>query len=241
MCLSLQVDPSLARSLQYILDTDLDAEADLHDYRFEYTFPPTLSWPHAEPQVVELVPGGGAKRVTNANKANYAHLLIQCVMESGPHSGFDKLREGFRTIIPARMLRSFGPEELQRLLEGSMKFNVDDFQQHCAYEEPHMNHSPVAEWFWRAVRTELSPEQHAALLQFWSGSDRPPSLGYERPTADDSSSHFRLEIMSGSSDQLPTAAACTRLLRLPRYRSYEALKEKLLIAITHGAVGYHES
>lgn len=91
--------------------------------------------------------------------------------------------------------------------------------------------------FWQAAES-FDEEQKRALLQFWSGCDGVPPGGFG---AVEPPFHIvAVDRMYDSKDRtarLPAAHTCFRQLDLPRYRSAEEAREKLLIAITTGS-GY---
>jgi E3 ubiquitin-protein ligase NEDD4 len=81
----------------------------------------------------------------------------------------------------------------------------------------------------KAVRTWDS-EQKARLLQFVTGTSRIPVNGFKDLQGSDGPRHFTVE-KSGDPEQLPKSHTCFNRLDLPPYRSYEALVQKLSIAV----------
>jgi len=51
-------------------------------------------------------------------------------------------------------------------------------KQHMTYQGGLTVESPEVQWFWRLVEN-MTPEQHKALLRFWSGSPIPPVHGFD--------------------------------------------------------------
>ena len=72
-------------------------------------------------------------------------------------------------------------------------------------------------------------EERAALLQFATGSPRPPALGFAQLSGYAGKIHpFALQCVPGADQgRLPSATTCFNTLRLPEYASKEVLAEKL--------------
>jgi hypothetical protein len=88
------------------------------------------------------------------------------------------------------------------------------------------------------VVAELDDTLQRALLQFWSGSDGMPAEGFgSLEPAFHIVAVDRLYDKADKTARLPAAHTCFRQLDLPRYRSLEELREKIITAITVGQVG----
>jgi E3 ubiquitin-protein ligase HUWE1 len=102
------------------------------------------------------------------------------------------------------------------------------------YEDGYSGKEDQIVWLWQALDT-LDDSQLRALLQFWSGSDGMPAEGFGNI---DPAFHIvavdRMYDRCDRTARLPAAHTCFRQLDLPRYRSYDELREKLLTAITMG-------
>eukprot|EP00742_Colponemidia_sp_Colp-10_P012729 GILJ01014329.1.p1 GENE.GILJ01014329.1~~GILJ01014329.1.p1 ORF type:complete len:1227 (+),score=199.90 GILJ01014329.1:210-3683(+) len=80
--------------------------------------------------------------------------------------------------------------------------------------------------FWYVVEHEFTPTQQRSLLQFATSMRRAPLLGFSHMTP-----KFNLMLVGGSVDQLPTAATCFCMMKMPCYPNRTVMKEKLLMAI----------
>ena len=88
----------------------------------------------------------------------------------------------------------------------------------------------VAARFFACLRSCCS-EERARVLQFATGLSRLPSGGFARLRP-----RFKLSVFGkGDPRSLPTAHTCFNALELPPYASEEALREKLLLAVSEGA------
>jgi E3 ubiquitin-protein ligase HUWE1 len=104
----------------------------------------------------------------------------------------------------------------------------------CRYEDGYTGKEPIIGWFWEVVES-FDDTLRRQLLQFWSGSDGMPAEGF---AAMDPAFHMgaveRLYDSADTTARLPAAHTCFRQLDLPKYKSAEELKEKLVTAITIG-------
>ena len=102
-------------------------------------------------------------------------------------------------------------------------------------EEPSVNNSffngaNCVSWFWKAVGS-MSESDRLLLLRFVTGSDCLPFGGFARL-----SQPFTVQLRPDLSfHRLPSSHTCFNRLDLPVYRSYEELRDKLLLAIREGA------
>jgi len=85
-------------------------------------------------------------------------------------------------------------------------------------------------WFWKAVGS-MNESDRLLLLRFVTGSDCLPFGGFARL-----SQPFTVQLRPDLSfHRLPSSHTCFNRLDLPVYRSYEELRDKLLLAIRDGA------
>ena len=88
---------------------------------------------------------------------------------------------------------------------------------------------PCVQDFW-TVMHELSDEDKGKVLKFVTSTPRAPLLGFSslRPK-------FSIRDSGTDVDRFPTTSTCVNLLKLPRYKSKDIMKEKLLYAVNSGA------
>ena len=79
---------------------------------------------------------------------------------------------------------------------------------------------------------ELSETDQGLLLQFCTGSPRPPATGFAHLQGYGGNlAKFRIQKREGDAAMLPTAATCFSTLNLPEYASKQCLKDELLLAL----------
>ena len=82
-------------------------------------------------------------------------------------------------------------------------------------------------WFWSAAHA-FPDAQKRQLLTFVTGSDRVPIEGLKNLQPP-----FTISRNGGHSDRLPTAHTCFNHLLLPQYESFQALQNRLQLAIAN--------
>lgn len=103
--------------------------------------------------------------------------------------------------------------------------NVEEMKKHVVYDGLYDPDHITIQFFWQAV-TSFSPDDRALLLKFITSCSRPPLLGFGELNP-----KICIRFSSADQSRLPTASTCVNLLKLPGYKDFETLKEKLLYAV----------
>ena len=82
--------------------------------------------------------------------------------------------------------------------------------------------------------TKFSEQEKRDLLKFVTCHARPPLLGFKYLQPQFTIQQVNLK----SADQLPEAATCFNMLKLPRYKSTKVMVERLKEAIQHNTGFY---
>lgn len=178
--------------------------------------------------------------MTNTNKREYVLLKAQKMLWGTVEAQMSSIIDAFHSLVPRELVDKYGftPLEMQMLVCGEQHIDMADLRQHCKYEDGYTGKEPQIAWFWQAVDS-MDEAQRRALLQFWSGSDGMPAEGFG--SLEPSFHLVSVDRMYDRNDRtarLPAAHTCFRQLDLPRYTSYEELREKVMTAITMGQVGW---
>ena len=91
---------------------------------------------------------------------------------------------------------------------------------------------PYINEFWKIVKS-LSAEEKEKFLQFVTGCNRPPLLGFKYL-----SPQFCIHqvMISAGETRLPTASTCMNMLKLPHFGGdFKKLRDTLVYAINSGA------
>ena len=203
----------------------------------------------------ELVPGGKDIDVTDKNKMEYIGRVIHWRFEQRVKEQMDSFLAGFHEVIPADSIKVFDEGELELLLGGIGSINVKDWKDHTEYKK-YTAEDAVVQWFWRLVLS-FGDEMRSRLLQFVTGTSRVPMNGFavrflrifpqkilfmtstcslQELHGSNGPRKFCIE-KAGSPNSLPRAHTCFNRIDLPPYRSYQELKEKVVMAI-EGSYGF---
>lgn len=216
------IDPEYHKSLQWMLDNDItdviDQEFTIEDDSF------------GAKQIVELKPGGSSIPVTEANKDEYVRLVCAYRLENSIKEQMNAFLSGFYEIIPRAIIQIFEPDQLELLISGLSTFDVDELKNSTQMSGWKSSDVEIS-WFWRALRS-FSQEERSRFLIFVTASSRVPLGGFEKLQGASGTQPFQIQRLYGKEGILPQASTCFNLLLLPKYESYEQLRERLLFAVT---------
>lgn len=122
-------------------------------------------------------------------------LYVQFRFRDGIEKQFMALQKGFHELIPPHLLKDFDERELELLISGLGKVDVDDWRANTRLK----NCSPdtdTIKWFWKVSHSPIhycmypipytaqavesyDDEKRARLLQFVTGSSRVPLGGFK--------------------------------------------------------------
>lgn len=216
------IDPEFYNSLLWIKDNSIE-ECDLEMF-FAADYEVL-----GEIRNHELKPDGANIKVTDENKEEYIKLITEWRFTRGQEDQTKAFLDGFSDVMPLEWLRYFDERELELLLCGMQKIDIDDWQRHTTYRHYNRNSKQIL-WFWQFVREGLDNERRARLLQFVTGTCRVPVGGFAELMGSNGPQKFCIEKV-GKHNWLPRSHTCFNRLDLPPYKSYEQLAEKLLYAI----------
>jgi E3 ubiquitin-protein ligase TRIP12 len=247
------VDPALARSLQAVAELSSRAAAAAAQgdavaaaAAEEEAECLCLTWSLPGYAWYELRPGGASAGVAASELGAYVTAVVQHLLVTGVQHQLSQLELGFADVVPAgtAALHVFRPRELQELLGGecsSGSVGGGGSSTSAQWEERAIASSIVCNHGYTtaspqvvnlvAVMTELSAEQRRQFLSFVTGTPRLPVGGF-------AALQPRLTIVRKDvpmpDAHLPSCSTCQVYLKLPAYTSKEALRSKLLFAITEG-------
>ncbi|KAH0601562.1 hypothetical protein MHUMG1_00439 [Metarhizium humberi] len=210
---------------------------DVSELGFDFTVTDQVSPPGAPVKTItrKLIQNGDEILVTNDNRLLYISYAARHRLVVQPALQTTAFLRGLRSIIPPSWLSMFNQSELQRLVGGdSSEIDIEDLRRNTVYSglyeigDDNEEH-PTIKLFWK-VMGGFTDIQRRDVLKYVSSTPRAPLLGFAqlRP---------KFSIRDGGTDEerLPSTSTCVNLLKLPMYTSEEALREKLLYAVTSGA------
>ncbi|XP_033123760.1 E3 ubiquitin-protein ligase SMURF2-like [Anneissia japonica] len=219
------VDPDLYRSLCWMLENDI-TDIIQNNFAVDHDCFGQLT-------TSELKPNGKNIPVTMENKKEYVRLYVQWRFLRGIEPQFLALHKGFNELIPQHLLRPFDERELELIINGLGKIDVEDWKtntrlKHCTVD------SNIVKWFWRAVYS-FDEEKRARLLQFVTGTSKVPLQGFKALQGSTGAAGPRLFtihlVQDTNTDNLPKAHTCFNRIDFPPYESYEKFFDKLTCAV----------
>ncbi|KAF7782877.1 hypothetical protein Agabi119p4_2253 [Agaricus bisporus var. burnettii] len=152
------------------------------------------------------------------------------VDEFGEQVDSNAFFEGLSEMIDPKWLRMFNQQEVQILLGGvNSPIDIEDLKMCTNYGGLYDSGHLTIRMFWKVV-SSFTEEQKRALLRFVTSCSRPPLLGFKELVP-----NFSIRDAGSDELRLPTASTCVNLLKLPRYTTEKALRNKLVQAITSNA------
>ncbi|XP_072030008.1 E3 ubiquitin-protein ligase SMURF2-like [Amphiura filiformis] len=218
------VDPEVYRSLVWMLENDITGILE-NMFCVEHDS-------FGEMQAHELKPNGKNIPVTEENKMEYVKLFVQWRFLRGIEPQFLALQKGFNELIPQHLLKPFDERELELLINGLGKIDIEDWKLHTRLKHctPDSN---IVKWFWMAVDT-FDEEKRARLLQFVTGTSKVPLQGFKAlqgSTGAPGPRLFTIHQIDADTNNLPKAHTCFNRLDIPPYETYEKFLEKLTCAV----------
>mmetsp|Transcript_23017 Transcript_23017/g.35513 ORF Transcript_23017/g.35513 Transcript_23017/m.35513 type:complete len:720 (+) Transcript_23017:214-2373(+) len=211
---------------------------DVEDYCLDFTIMEEVM---GERKVIELCPNGAEVDLTNENlgefmEANMRYRLLDVTKEQTM-----SILLGFYDVIPESLMTIFDFNEVELLLCGQPKIDMEDWQKHTEYsgefEMCQENHDVIA-WFWATVES-FDTNLKARLLQFSTGTSGVPSQGFAVLQGNDGNVRkFTLHGVTIDQCLYPRAHTCFNRIDLPIYETIEELEEKLRFSITSESTGF---
>eukprot|EP01041_Mallomonas_annulata_P000211 gene211-380_t len=215
------IDLFQVQSLDSIRHIDLQGiDADSFSSSFFETFT-TIS---TDDRIVEIRPDGSNIDVTFENRLEFCDLVEQYRLHE-----FDvqaaSVRRGLATMVPIRLLSLFTWDQLEMMVCGVAEVDIRLLQKVTDYSSCSTNDEHV-KFFWQTLE-EFNTDERSMFLRFTWGRSRLPL------TAEGFSQRFKLQGFGKSppDNYFPVAHTCFFSLELPRYSSFDIMKDKLRYAI----------
>lgn len=176
---------------------------------------------------IELKQGGTLIKVNNENKKEYVELVTDYYLRKSIVEQTSAFCDGFYSLIPYNEIKNLSANDLDILISGAERIDVDDLIANIAIVQPYTNETPVVKYFFDAI-SKWDGENLALLLKFITGNPKTPNGGFEsyrkigRP----------ISIQNGGfSESHHVSHREFNMLDLPDYQSEEELDKKLKDAI----------
>ncbi|EDW50031.1 probable E3 ubiquitin-protein ligase HERC4 isoform X2 [Drosophila sechellia] len=211
------LSPPEANSMQSLLDYQGEDFKEVFDLTFEISRDV-----FGEAETKCLKPNGNQIAVTLENKQEFVDLYVDFVFNKSVELHYNAFHKGFMKVCSGRVIHIFQPEELMAMVVGNEDYDWQALQDNCEYREGYTSGDDTIKWFWEVIH-DMSEAEKKSFLLFLTGSDRIPIQGMKA---------LKFTIQATPDERfLPVAHTCFNLLDLPRYKTKERLKYKLLQAI----------
>ncbi|CAG9317539.1 unnamed protein product [Blepharisma stoltei] len=174
---------------------------------------------------VELIENGANRQVTFDDAKEYAELVEKFRLNEGAKA-YEMIRKGISAVIPLDYLNLFSWRQVQTLVCGAPTIDIDILKGNTDYESCGINDAHI-QLFWDVVG-EMSQKERSLLIKFIWGRSRLPSGRDWR--------HMKITRYNppgAVNNYLPVTHTCFFTIDLPPYTTRDAMKNKLLYAITH--------
>jgi len=197
---------------------------------------------------IELKENGSNINVTIDNLEEYVQLLIQVSLFDSIRPQVESFQQGFSTVFSLDDILFFSPSELDILINGTEEiWSEEMLRESIKADHGYTIDSPAIQKLIQ-IMVGFTPSQQKDFLKFVTGSPRLPigGLGQLNPhlTVVRKPNEVREKKDDEKDDReesLPSAMTCANYLKLPDYSSLEAMKQKILFAISEGTDSFHLS
>jgi E3 ubiquitin-protein ligase HUWE1 len=121
------------------------------------------------------------------------------------------------------------------MISGLPEIDIEDMRLHTTYTG-YAASDPTIKHLWAVLRA-FTTEEKALFVQFVTGTSKVPLDGFKALQGSEGVQKFSVH-RAFNTEWLPTAHTCFNQLDLPPYESEEILRERLLLAIREGSVGF---
>jgi len=172
----------------------------------------------------DLKPNGKETPVTFENRNEWIDLVENFRLNEF-NLQVNTIRQGISSVVPIELLALFTWKELEVLVTGRPTLDLELLKK-CTSYSGYSPNDEIVKNFWK-VLASLSKEEQILFLRFTSGRSRLPLTAADFP-------RFQLEKFStlNPDDHLPASHTCFFTLDLPKYSSYEIMRERIIYAIT---------
>jgi len=174
---------------------------------------------------IKLKPNGSIIKVDLDNLKEYIDLSKEKRIKEFKNQ-IEFIKKGFYSVISIDILQVLNWTQLEEMVCGKNKFDIEDFKNHTKYEGFDYNDINI-KWFWEWFE-ETDEKDRIKYLKFVSGRSRLPKsdLGFKYR-------HTISKAFNVNKNSYPKSTTCFFKLNLPEYDSKEIFVEKMKYAILY--------
>jgi len=152
-----------------------------------------------------LIPDGDAVDLNDDNKADYFEKIQHFKMYGSRQKQIDAFLRGFHELVPRDMINIFDAAEIERLINGASRIDIDDLRANTNYEGYSADNKQV-EWLFETLKG-FDEEMLGKFLQFITGSSNVPLGGFAKLVGADGLEKFKI-IRTTDTSRLPQSSTC---------------------------------
>ena len=174
---------------------------------------------------IELCEGGANRDLTEENKEEFIHLIIEKKLIKPNLNSIELIKIGFQEVIDLNIISIFNSDEIREIINGNETVDIDDWKKNTKYE---IQYEKYYKQFFKII-SKWSQEKLKKLLKFSTGSSLVPVQGFKY--LDSVGGLFQLNFLNVDSNRLPESHTCFNKIDIPCYDSIEKFENKLSLAI----------
>lgn len=191
---------------------------------------------------VELIPDGADVDLTIDNLPEYLEANMKYRLIENVRPQLTAILLGFFDVIPEPLMTIFDFQELELLMCGLPRIDIDDWKANTLYtgEFDGTNGDNLwCHWFWDIVENDFDQETRARLLQFVTGTSGVPSGGFAVLQGNDGNIRkFTIHGVDAEICLYPHAHTCFNRIDLPTAANKEELHERLKFSVQMASTGF---
>lgn len=174
---------------------------------------------------IELKENGKNIPVSYENAREYSELVEKFRLNENQEA-YDMIRKGMSAVIPMDYLNLLSWRQVQTLVCGAPDINIDILSENTTYEDCSINDAHI-KLFWEVMKEMTTKEKSLYLKFVWGRSRLPAGRDFRKMKI------ARYHAPGSVNNYLPVSHTCFFTIDLPQYTTKDAMKGKLLYAITH--------
>ena len=174
--------------------------------------------------IIELIQNGNEISVNIDNVKKYIELVKSFKINEF-NNQIDYIKQGFYSVMPIDFVKVLNLEQLEELICGKNKIDVEYFKSITKYVPESLKNSDLIKWFWKWFEN-IREEDKVKYLKYVSGRTRLPPKSFNL-----NNYHTIVSSKNDNKNFLPHSQTCFFTLSLPNYETYDIFVSKIQSAI----------
>jgi E3 ubiquitin-protein ligase TRIP12 len=149
-----------------------------------------------------------------------------------------QFRKGLFSVIENGIWNRLTASEKVMLISGdSSEITMSDLEAHISFEHGYDSRCPQRRMLFETI-CEFDEYLRRQLFKFITGCERLPIGGLAALTPKITVARRISQEGQAPDETLPTASTCNHYFKLPSYSSKRILRERIILAVTEGSIGF---